>query len=1107
MKKHLLALTLFLIVSAQAFAQVAPSFDIFILPYRFGDKSMTYFEGNGFDTQNARIMTQGNIVYSSTNSKYDPAKVKDFILRFYPDVNTTENLVLDWEAGPYADLRDYPVTDSRFKTAEATLLNLLSEIRKYRPHLKLSYYMLPYRTWNEWQAANYNAPGKLDNIMASVDFIAPSLYFLFADEEVGRTRNMQYMKDNLDMAMKYGQKYGKPVYPFLWHRVHFRSPLYGKAIVQEGVYTDYVKYMKDYSYNGAKLKGMYWWDGIEGKLENLAGVNNWLNGSVYDEATYDQMIVNMAKSMKAALNSGTAAPAPLPQPLPVPIVIAQQVVELALYDAVTGQQLQTLASGATLNLATLPTKSFNIRATTNTTVGSVQFVMSGTGSKTATETLAPYDLMGDTGSWTPAVGNYTLKATPYTGAKATGDAGTALSVSFTVINQTPPAVVSYTLFDAATRQELQTLANGVTLNLATLPSKSFNIRANTSAPAGNVVFALSGAESKNVTDAAAPFELLGDAGSWTPAVGSYTLQATAALAATGETGATLAIGFNVINQAPLAVTSYTLYDATTGQQLQTLASGATLNLATLPTKSFNIRANTNNTAGKVLFTLTGAENKNVTDATAPYYLAGEAGSWTPTVGNYTLQSTGYLDATDEAGKTFVVDFTVINQTPPAVVSYTLFDAATRQELQTLANGVTLNLATLPSKSFNIRANTSAPAGNVVFALSGAESKNVTDAAAPFELLGDAGSWTPAVGSYTLQATAALAATGETGATLAIGFNVINQAPLAVTSYTLYDATTGQQLQTLASGATLNLATLQTKSFNIRATTNTTVGSVQFVMSGTESKTATETLAPYDLMGDVGSWTPAVGNYTLKATPYTGAKATGDAGTAFSVSFAVVNIPQGPTLVLVNADTDKDIQILTNGDVLNLATLPTKNLNIRYNNITAVGSVVFSLSGAKSQNTIESGAPYALFGDNSGDYNAWVPAVGSYMLKATPYSALKGTGTAGTSQTVSFSVVNSTTGIALTSKASTETGPTTGLTVYPIPAKTELHVDLNSAAEAGMATIELLDVNGRVILSKSVNTATDGHTTKLDLQSASQGVYILSVNSAAGRTTKRVVINR
>ena len=39
----------------------------------------------------------------------------------------------------------------------------------------------------------------------------------------------------------------------------------------------------------------------------------------------------------------------------------------------------------------------------------------------------------------------------------------------------------------------------------------------------------------------------------------------------------------------------------------------------------------------------------------------------------------------------------------------------------------------------------------------------------------------------------------------------------------------------------------------------------------------------------------------------------------------------------------------------------------------------SLSGASSHTQNEKVAPYALFGDTSGDYKAWTPAVGTYRL--------------------------------------------------------------------------------------------------------------------------------
>ncbi|KAA6438469.1 T9SS type A sorting domain-containing protein [Dyadobacter flavalbus] len=109
-----------------------------------------------------------------------------------------------------------------------------------------------------------------------------------------------------------------------------------------------------------------------------------------------------------------------------------------------------------------------------------------------------------------------------------------------------------------------------------------------------------------------------------------------------------------------------------------------------------------------------------------------------------------------------------------------------------------------------------------------------------------------------------------------------------------------------------------------------------------------------------------------------------------------------SFTLINSVTKATIQTLTNGSTLNLAALPTKNINIRANTSPGVvGSVVFTLSGTQSRTQIESQAPYDLFGDDLD----WTPAVGSYNLSATPYSAAKGLGTAGTARSISFKVVN------------------------------------------------------------------------------------------------------
>lgn len=115
-----------------------------------------------------------------------------------------------------------------------------------------------------------------------------------------------------------------------------------------------------------------------------------------------------------------------------------------------------------------------------------------------------------------------------------------------------------------------------------------------------------------------------------------------------------------------------------------------------------------------------------------------------------------------------------------------------------------------------------------------------------------------------------------------------------------------------------------------------------------------------------------------------------------------------SLALIDADTDAPIagfESLSSGAVLNLGTLPTRNLNLQaVTTPAAVGSVVFSYDGNAAFRT-ETGAPYALAGDSAGNYAAWTPAVGNHSAGATPYDAAGGTGAAGTALVVTFSVID------------------------------------------------------------------------------------------------------
>ncbi|MDF9796530.1 hypothetical protein OKW21_001793 [Catalinimonas alkaloidigena] len=115
------------------------------------------------------------------------------------------------------------------------------------------------------------------------------------------------------------------------------------------------------------------------------------------------------------------------------------------------------------------------------------------------------------------------------------------------------------------------------------------------------------------------------------------------------------------------------------------------------------------------------------------------------------------------------------------------------------------------------------------------------------------------------------------------------------------------------------------------------------------------------------------------------------------------------ITLINAETNQEIQILKEGDIINLSDLPTTTLfNIEAHTYPAtVGSVKLSLSGSVTHEQTENIAPYALFGDNPrGNYNGQGLLAGQYQIIATPYADKFLGGVEGTPKTVSFTLIDS-----------------------------------------------------------------------------------------------------
>ena len=252
-----------------------------------------------------------------------------------------------------------------------------------------------------------------------------------------------------------------------------------------------------------------------------------------------------------------------------------------------------------LNLATLPTGNLNVRADTLGTVGSVRFGLNAN-ANFRTENVPPYALFGDNGGDYIAgafdVGSYTLTATPFAGGGASGQMGQSLTVAFSVIDQpdntnTPPVV------NAGPDQGITLPASAALVGTATddgLPNNTLTTTWSAVNGPGTVTFGN-------------PFQLSTTASFSIP--GSYTLRLTAS---DGVLSSSDDVVISVVPPVPtIAVTNLALINAVTDLPISgfmSMTNGMILNLATLPTRSLNLRADVVGSVGSVRFELNGNSN-------------------------------------------------------------------------------------------------------------------------------------------------------------------------------------------------------------------------------------------------------------------------------------------------------------------------------------------------------------------------------------------------------------------------------------------------------------------------------------------------------------------
>jgi hypothetical protein len=342
-----------------------------------------------------------------------------------------------------------------------------------------------------------------------------------------------------------------------------------------------------------------------------------------------------------------------------------------------------------------------------------------------------------------------------------------------------------------------------------------------------------------------------------------------------------------------------------------------------------------------------------------------------------------------------------------------------------------------------------------------------------------------------------------GIPLSVSFKVINTS--RISSFTLVDARTGKDIREMRDNDVLNLKTLSARKLNIRANTHPqAVGSVVFDFN-TRKNFQTENLLPYALFGNTFNnkyygWTPVVGEYKVKATPYSALLGKGTAGSPMELSFRVVDEPVVERFMLVNADNGQEVMEIRNGDIIDLTALGIKNFNVRakLNPVEINGRVAFSVN-EKQNYAYEYHLPYELFGDKGSAGKGWAPLEGSYTVKAT-IAMLRGRYTYKDLEetfTVNFEIKNSPVASSAARTgldAAAGTGPLRQISVYPNPVKDILTIEFGEAVE-GELNISVYDILGRKEYFEDKVLVDKQHSVEIRLSDLPARNYILKVRTA------------
>lgn len=199
-----------------------------------------------------RIFTESKFL---TNDNLDLKKLEKSIVEAIPNPKDSGFLVLNWEGDGLKELFSQK-NNVKFANYIQQYVEALRFVKKLRPQIKCAYYNIPFPRYEFTDRYYAQRIDKLNKIIREQDFLAPSMYIRYPKSI---TKNREYIRANMEFALRAAKQYNKPIYPFVWHRVNPIDKNNAWQLVPLNIFKETIKEVLNANYGNKKVNGIFWW--------------------------------------------------------------------------------------------------------------------------------------------------------------------------------------------------------------------------------------------------------------------------------------------------------------------------------------------------------------------------------------------------------------------------------------------------------------------------------------------------------------------------------------------------------------------------------------------------------------------------------------------------------------------------------------------------------------------------------------------------------------------------------------------------------------------------------------------------------------------------------